>query len=421
MKTALAQLLISMLILGTLQMRRRLPLTVRTLLSITCGLFGLIFVVRIAAQGIAHPPKWDFLCFWLYAHVAATTHNVYDPVNFEAFAGNVPHDNEFSREVLNVGMPYPPPTILLFYPLAFFDNIKSAVTFWYILNITALFALTWVLWRAFFSEHGKSALPAVFGLVTCFTPTLTNLEFAQTLIFVVLFSTLFITDQLPERKGLWLAIAIIVKPIALVFLLYPLIRRQVRLVAACFMTLCLSVLAALLCLSRQAIVSYFVNNPVKREPQYLFGSFAAEDLNQSLLSLLLKYQHLFGGHANTIYVIAALLMLIVSVAICLRIGEADGDLSVAVLAPLGLMIYPATSVFYGALLLLPLTVLWHKREHVLGGSIAVMLLWGAEITLLSFGWSSKTGFVGFMIFWIFAALNLCRCEGKRAKPGKITS
>src|SRR5450755_4478166 len=78
-------------------------------------------LVHAAAGNVHVPREGDYACFWLYGHIAAAHQNIYDPAVFARFASPFTPSDEFRAAVLNVGFPYPPPTIALFLPLGFID------------------------------------------------------------------------------------------------------------------------------------------------------------------------------------------------------------------------------------------------------------------------------------------------------------
>jgi hypothetical protein len=389
----------TMVILATLAARGVLSHGLRVALWAAVALFIFFVLAPIIVRNVQHPPLWDFLCFWLYAHVAARLHDVYQPANFWILGHTLSSDHDFASEVLNVGMPYPPPTILLFYPLALFRDPQWAAAGWYGLNVAALFALVVVLWRTAFQGEGRAAPLAVFALVAAFPPTVENFGSAETLIIATLFCALFFADQRSARSGVWLALAAIVKPLAIVLVLAPLVKRDLRLVATTATTLVAATVVATSIIGTHAVLSYILHNPALREPAYLY----AESTNQSLWSLALKYTHATSP-ARVVYIFGSMVLFFFSTKICLSSNDGARGLSAAMLVPLALMTYPASSGLYGLLLIVPLSILWRNRSQFAGGSYAVIALWVGETILLSVGAAWKLGFAGFFFCWLMLAI-----------------
>ncbi|HYD50316.1 MAG TPA: hypothetical protein VEB21_18305, partial [Terriglobales bacterium] len=119
-------LLVPLLWLGAERpLRRRLELAYRALVAVAVVGFGGLCLARTVAN-IRQPPEWDMLAFWLFG-AAARQGNFYDPSHLHAVAATLPSagivltDPLFVQDVLDVGFPYPPPTMLLFAGLGYLD------------------------------------------------------------------------------------------------------------------------------------------------------------------------------------------------------------------------------------------------------------------------------------------------------------
>ena len=67
---------------------------------------------------------------------------------------------------------------------------------------------------------------ATFAFVAIWGPTIETLQFAQTIFLVAAFVFAYARERSDWRAGIWLALAVVVKPFVLVLVLVPLIRRR---------------------------------------------------------------------------------------------------------------------------------------------------------------------------------------------------
>ncbi len=352
-------------------------------------------LARIALGNIRAPHEWDFACFWLYGHIAAAHLNVYDPGVYARFASPFPPDSAFRDAVLNVGFPYPPPSIALFWPLGFLASVRLGLTLWYGVAVGALIAAAWFLARSFMPADGWRGALLILGLICALPAAQNTVGDAQTNFLLLLLVALALLKRNTPAGAVWTALAVWVKPYAAVLLVTDLIGRHWRRLAVAGLTLALTLAAGVLLVGPLAFAAYLQANPSAREPPSAF----VEVVNQSLLSAVLRLHHTLPPRVSAshepLYVGLALLFTLVTVAACLRRTSTQAAFAVTLL--LGLIVYPGTLTSYGVMLILPLLVLWQQRNQFPGRTPAVALISAAAVLLQS-GWL-QCGFAADVLLW----------------------
>jgi hypothetical protein len=233
------------------------------------------------------PRDWDFTCFFLYGNVAANGMDFYNPADYYSILKTIHIPIElnagFYREVIDVGCPYPPPTLLLFSILSFF-TYDNALIIWTILNIVFLIGSIALVRNIFFSSRGIESVMISVALVLTFHSTLTTIFYSQILFILLFFLLLFYKYRSKPWSGGFLAIAIFLKPFTAILLLYLILARQKKAVLF-FIISCLAIcLVTGLMFGFQPFIEYIINNPNNRAPELLFTEFN----NQSLLAELFR-------------------------------------------------------------------------------------------------------------------------------------
>lgn len=233
------------------------------------------------------PRDWDFTCFYLYGNVAANGMDFYNPEDYYSILKTLHIPIElnagFYREVIDVGCPYPPPTLLLFSILGFFDY-DNALIIWTLLNIVFLIGSIALVRNIFFSSRGIESVMISVTLVLTFHSTLTTIFYSQILFILLFFLLLFYKYRSKPWSGGFLAIAIFLKPFTAILLLYLILARQKKAVLF-FIISCLAIcLVTGLMFGFQPFIEYIINNPNNRAPELLFTEFN----NQSLLAELFR-------------------------------------------------------------------------------------------------------------------------------------
>jgi hypothetical protein len=392
-----------------------------------------LYVLDLTRAAVAHPPLWDFTCFWIYGTAAVHFHEVFSGAALRAaamlpnIASIIPKFAipQYTQEVLNPGMLYPPPTILLFYPLGFIKDAHHAALAWWLINLAALCAFVLVVWRTYFRVY--TGLVATIVLVIGFAPTLEALRLGQTTIIMALFTALFFCEGVNRlRSGVWLALAIIAKPLVLLLLLYPIVKREYRTLAGVGAALIATTLAAIPLIGVGAIASYITNNPVSRVP----GELYRYPGYQSLFSVLLRLSSDTASHYRFFdqytFVGTAAVLVAVSVWLCWKLPDTERAVSLSLLSALALIVYPGTLFFYGILLLLPMCTLWSRRDQAPLAGWLVAAWWIIEAALLAVATKyhsdpalATCAFLAFVGAWLLLAVIACaRLMSQSAKVAR---
>lgn len=363
---------------------------------VAIGWFG-VHLVRDAVANVREPREWDFGCFWLYGHIAVAHQNLYDPAAFTRFKLPFIPGDEFRAAVLNVGFPYPPPTIVLFYPLGYIDSVPLGLALWYIVQFAALAAAAWILARAFMPAGGWRSAVFILAIIVALPASALNVDNAQTHFLLLLLIALAALRHGTPAGAVWTTLALWVKPYAAVLLLLAVVRGRWRLVLAAAGTVVLSLLGAALFVGPAALLSYLRSNPSAREPSFAF----VEAINQSLLAVVLRFHAALPAHVSALheplYVAGALLLGGLTVALCAR-PRADSEIAFASLLLLGLIVYPGALSSYGVVLIVPLLVLWRHRRTFPGGAATVAGIFAIAVMLQSV--ALQRGFEANVLVWI---------------------
>jgi len=338
------------------------------LLGILLGIiltFGLN-IVRLMRWNVQLPPEWDFHLFWVFGRVASQGLNPYDQENLLQAAASL-HP---SRELLNeLFFFHPPPTLLLFLPLGWFD-IQSAYFLWYCAQAIVLFVDLFLIWKLFLRDAGIQGALFVLCLVVLLRSTFMTVAFGQTNFMVLLMVLLYWRDWKSARGGVWLALGIAVKPVLVFLLLFPALRRRWGALGVAAATGGLLLLVSAIAFGPEIVPSYFSHNPVVNDlPTYLY----IEDMNQSLLATILRLSHYdpSGGspYANPVFLVTSTLLVVVSCWMTMRLKEEDAPWGLSLILVLSLLIFPKTLEHYALLLIAPMAMLWSLRSQVPGGAI----------------------------------------------------
>lgn len=357
-------------VLAGLPMYKRMSNTPRVLFASAMFVLLALLVkelLRFVEHGLEQTPIWDVGNFWIWSRVALTSHRVYDPQTSIAIGTAIRHSSlwqthnadfyAWRREFLQVGFIYPPPSILLFAPLGLFGSFVSAAPFWYAANLIALVAAITVLWRAFLKQYGFPGLLATAVLVLAFNAIGEALWPGQPLTLELLFVALFTVDASPARRGLWLGFAFIVKPLALVLLLLPIVKRCWAEVLSAIATIAIAFVGAVLLLGWSNVFAYFINGPSRRYPLSMW--IGVENGNESLFSALVRILHQPVPDSllhDWPFLLCALIFTAASALLCAMPGVTR-NVAGSLLIALALLIFPPAAAYYNAILLVPIFVL----------------------------------------------------------------
>ena len=320
---------------------------------------GARLMLSQAASNLDEPPVWDFLAFYLYGKVAFAGGSAYDPDVFRSVFSTlevaIPPGHVFFREVLEVGFPYPPPTLFLFLPLGHFSFDGAHYVWLAFLSATFLFA---AVMTSRILSAGRTVgwnIAICLCLLAVWPPSRLNLAVEQTnwlLLGLLAGISVWRTGVL---SGVAAAVALITKPLMIVTMAFLLLRRMWMSLAAGMLFVGLALVAVVASFGLDSVLDYVLDGPTNRIPEWLY----AQPMNQSLLGVLLRHYapaasdisspvlfepFLFWGFlVGTVTLISVLWP---------RVPARQLQLGTLVVAML--LLYPATLKHYSVLLLLPL-------------------------------------------------------------------
>ena len=329
--------------------RRGLTLALAVLLA----LLGLAWNAKTLVSGFTEPQEWDFLAYYLDGRVSVQGVDFYEAEYYREELDSVvlPYkpDVEFAPTVVGVGFHYAAPTILLHYWLGFFDY-TTAYSLWVAFWLLVAAASAVLLYRLFLRGRGAEGMLVAAALFLVFPPVRYSLTFVQTSMIFLLPVILFWQERDRERVGLWTALAVSVKPLGVFWGLWLLARGRWRAIAlslAVFFALC-GVVAVLI--NPQAVISSFDITRFSHVPQLQFSEF----VNQSLLAEIIRRTgpSPWGKPlTHPLFIVLGSGLFVLSLYLIARLPRERGDLAVAILIPLALLIYPGSLNHYSVLLL----------------------------------------------------------------------
>lgn len=303
-----------------------------------------------AIYRIFHPEIWDFTCFYLYGKVADAGHNFYLPENFHQVFNslNLPFSDYkgLIEEVVNVGFPYPPPTILYFIPLGFL-SFKTALICWTIFNLIFVFGCIYLIFEMFFKASKLNGLLLVSILFFILPASQLTITDSQTN-FILLFWLLLMRKYSNKKiSGFFLALAIFTKPYMAIFGVFFLIQKKWKPIIYCIITALILVGVIFIAFGKEVFVSYMFDNPLHRLPEYVFH----ERAYQSLFAVLIRANLIsYDASATYTYIVMGIGLMTVGYLFYLLKRKLYDYLWVSLLL-IAIMIYPGTLRHYGVPLL----------------------------------------------------------------------
>jgi hypothetical protein len=361
------------LVLLGVQFRSRLPTWLRRahLLVVLASIAVLArYMLRQVHVTIDTLPEWHIRAFWLYGRTAVTGGNFYLPEALQRTWQNAPASPAFTREILEVGFPYPPATMLLLAPLGHL-TLRQAAWVWQGVSVASVLATIVLLRRAFLPGSGAFGLAVTTALVLGFTATHWTIELTQSSNLVLLFVTLAWTLRDRPSGAVMVALGTMVKPIVALLGLYFLLRRDWRSVALAAGTYVALTLGAIGLFGWQRVGSFLSASPLARMPGWMYTGHNS----QSILAVALRASGvgalsrpllhplanpLFLGLAGAVLAATILLMYALSA----RGDRLSTELAMAINVCAALLLYPNTLNHYAVLLLPPLFFFWTRSADL---------------------------------------------------------
>lgn len=330
------------------------------LLGILSGVASLIlaFYFRSLMHTFFNIVEWDFLCFYLNGKATVEGLSLYDPSSFSTVISNIHFpftlSDSFYNGAIKTGVIYPPATMLLLAPLGYLD-LNTANIVWRIFVLSFL-VIDVILINKIFKIHESQwiQLAIIVTLILIFPGSKGTLDVSQTNFFILFLLLLIYKDPDNWKAGIYLAIAVIVKPIPVVWALYFLINKKWKPLFSFTIAGMVIVLLSILQLGFNNFMTYFTSPPVLRIPS---GSFS-EDINQSINAIFSRISLQLGldsalQHMNVIVLLVTLILVVLTCIASYKLASKNPKFSFLIFLPLSLLIFPGTLTHY-AVQLIPL-------------------------------------------------------------------
>jgi hypothetical protein len=302
--------------------------------------------------------EWDFLAFYVYGKAGADGLALYDPGSFTNILTAIQFPNSvssaFNASIIQVGVCYPPTTMLLLTPLGYLD-LSTANVVWRIFVLSFLIIDIVLIYRIFKLNESKWIQALIVVVLTMALPgSSTTVALSQTNFFLLFFILLIYKDPDNWKAGMYLAIAIVVKPIAAVWGLYFLINRKWKPIFSFTITGILLVLTTIVWFGLDNFVTFFTSPPTSRIP----GEVFIETINQSMYAVFSRISLQFGmnslfNNVNWIVLSVTVILVILACIASYKFSKKKSIGAFLVFLPLSLLIYPGCLMHY-AVQLLPL-------------------------------------------------------------------
>lgn len=354
----------------------------RSVLMGCAGLFVAVYTHRLIGLIGAPPMDWDFLAFYLDAHVARTADTLYGPEGYRAAVrtmqsqmdslGIVVSDG-FRREIIDVGFKNPPFSAFVFVWLSALP-IGAAHVVWRIVVAASIAAYGVLLVRLM---RGRATGPVSPGfgewlaltlvVVLSLRGTSAVLLFGQTSAFVALFLLLAVLAVRHPRAGAWASLAVIFKPVAAIALPFFLFARYWRTVAVMVLVIGVAIIASLVAFGLDDWQNYAMQEFTRTSPAWLYF----QDNTTSMLAVIMRWQGVQDypwtrPDVMLMNSVATIVLLAWGAYLAFRHGRTQGRLAFCAMLVVGLLIYPGTQISYdliGAIPMLAIAAEMTRRSH----------------------------------------------------------
>ena len=380
----------------------RLQRITLTLLAITVAGWTLVNTQTAYTNSVA-PRPFDFQLYWIYGSAIYDGHSPYDVSALQQAAATLEPCAAMDAELLFLQTP---PSALLYAPLGAFD-IQTACVLWYLVQAVVLVGAVVLLSKTFLSRDGLLGMALCAVLTLSLPATCETIWVAQTNFLILLGLVLFWRSRRHVTGGFWLATAILIKPILVLFPVYLLLRRQWKELSGVVLTGAALSALTIGILGPGMFFQYFFDNPIAHQ---MPASLYSEGINQSLLATVLRTlgTEIDSGHAGIglAFAIPAVVLTVISGWLIHTRTRNDDELSLAIVLTLSLLLFPKTLSHYSVLLIVPLLFLWSRRESVPGGAIAT----GCLITAVFALCATDLAFVANLCSWSFVCVTAHRAR-----------
>ena len=328
--------------------------------GILSGVVSLIiaFFFKTLIHTFSNILEWDFMCFYLNGKASVEGLSLYDPLSYVNVLSNI-HlpfalSDSFVTGAIQTGVIYPPTTMLLLAPIGYLD-LNTANIVWRIF-VLGFMVIDIILINRIFKLHKSKwvQLILIIAIILIFPGSKGTIEVSQTNFFILFLILLIYKDPDNWKAGLYLAIAVIVKPIPVVWAIYFLVNRKWKPLLTFIISGLVIVFLSIMQLGFNNFMTYFTSPPVLRIPSASFS----EDINQSINAVFSRISQQFSldsisGSMNEIVIFATLILIVLASIASHKLSKTNTKASFLVFLPLSLLIFPGTLTHY-AIQLIPL-------------------------------------------------------------------
>jgi hypothetical protein len=302
--------------------------------------------------------EWDFLAFYIYGKAGTEGLAFYDPSSFSniLLSIHLPFtvSDAFNEEVIKVGVSYPPTSMLLIAPIGYLD-LNTANFVWRMFIICILIIDMILIYNIFKVHESKWIQVLIIVSLTLILPgSSTTLSMGQTHFLLLFFLLLVYRDPNNWKSGMFLALAMIVKPIAAVWALYFLVNFKWKPIISFTVTGLLVVLVSVICFGPSNFITFFTSSPALRIPTGIFIEPINQSINAVFSRTIIHWElNSLLVSMNWIVLFVSLILVILTSLASFKLSKIDTKASFLIFLPLSLLIYPGSLMPY-AVQLLPL-------------------------------------------------------------------
>jgi hypothetical protein len=344
--------------------------------------------------------EWDFLAFYVYGKAGADGLAIYDPASFTNILANtnMPYvvSHSFDIYVIKVGVCYPPTTMIMLAPLGLL-NLEAANIAWRIFVLFFIAADVFLINNTFKAHESKALwLLIILVLILALPGSYTTVALSQTNFFLLFFILLIYRNMDNWKGGVFLALAMIVKPIAAIWGLYFIINKQWKPLTSAFITGLIIIALTVVIFGSANFMAFFTSSPALRLPATVYS----ETINQSMNAVLLRFSDQLGldfifKHMNLVVISMSVILVLLSGIASYRLGKTDQKAAFLIFLPLSLLIYPGCLTHY-AVQLLPLFF-----ALIMLNNKASLMWFAVFLVILSFS-SFAASLAIFMVFLFYS-------------------
>jgi Glycosyltransferase family 87 len=351
------------------------------------SLFLAVHLLYFFAKTYLHIPEFDFLCFYIFGKAGVASADFYNPKVFAQVYNQLNLQNltskEFADEIVNVGFWYPPHSMLLFMVLGVMD-LKTGYAIWQTVIIAFLIADIILLHKKYYrqlitnNKNGLADFPLLL-LILLFPGIDSSVYFSQTISVFLFFLLLLISNDNSFKSGIYLALLITIKPLAVFFVLYFFVFKKWKTIGSLFLSGAVLLVVSLLFFGYQPFITYLQSPPTLRIPASVFYESLNHSLNAVLLRLSNRGVNFFdikiAGYAIGLFLVG------VTIFSSRVLAKASPVRAFMVYIPMALIIYPGSLISYSILLLPVILYLYTQKifESEILNLLFILLLYSTGL------------------------------------------